>query len=126
MLESSEILVNLLPLTEATRGILNGNTFYTLPKGARVINLARGGHLIEDDLLEALEREQISHAVLDVFSLEPLPLAHAFWQHPRISITPHVAAATDPRSAAKIAAQNVHALRAGKPLEHLVEPNRGY
>ncbi len=97
-----------------------------LPRGASLVNLARGAHVVEADLLAALDRGHLHHAVLDVFATEPLPSAHAFWTHPSVTVLPHVAAPTDPRSAAPIAARNVRALREGRPLEHLVDRGRGY
>jgi glyoxylate/hydroxypyruvate reductase A len=82
--------------------------------------------VVEADLLDALDRGHLQHAVLDVFRTEPLPPGHRFWSHPQVTLLPHAAAQTDPRSAARIAARNVHALRAGLPLEHVVERARGY
>jgi len=126
LLASADVVVNLLPLTAATRGLFNRDTFATLPRGASLVNLARGAHVVEADLLEALASGQIARAVLDVFHTEPLPRAHAFWSHPRVTMLPHVAAPTDPRSAGPIAAANVRALREGRPLAHLVDRARGY
>jgi len=97
-----------------------------MPRGASLINLARGGHVVDADLLDALDRGHLRHAVLDVFATEPLPAAHRFWSHPSVTVLPHVAAPTDPRSAARIAAHNVDALRNGRPLQHLVDRTRGY
>ncbi|HKX43494.1 MAG TPA: glyoxylate/hydroxypyruvate reductase A [Burkholderiaceae bacterium] len=126
VLAQAEIVVNLLPLTDATRGLFGASTFALLPRGAALVNLARGGHVVEADLLAALATGQLAHAVLDVFDTEPLPGTHAFWRHPAITVLPHVAAQTDPRSAAAIAARNVRALREGRPLENLVDRSRGY
>ena len=126
VLAPAEILVNLLPLTTATRGILNARLFERLPAGAALINFGRGGHLEEDDLLQALEKQHLSHAVLDVFHQEPLPAEHPFWAHPQITILPHVAASTDPESAAPLAMQNVIAFREGRELTGLVSRSRGY
>jgi len=126
LLARADIVLDLLPLTPATRGLFNATTFAQMPRGARLVNLARGAHVVEADLLDALASGQLAHAVLDVFHTEPLPPGHAFWSHPRITVLPHVAAPTDPRSAAPIAAANVHALRAGQPLAHLVDRTRGY
>ncbi len=125
-LPQARVLINLLPLTPETRGILNAGLFAALPRGAALVNLARGGHLVEADLLTALADGRLSHAVLDVFSQEPLPPGHPFWQHERITVLPHVAAQTDVRSAAAVAAANLRALRDGQPLRHLVERGRGY
>jgi glyoxylate/hydroxypyruvate reductase A len=90
------------------------------------VNLARGAHVVEADLLAALDSGRLRHAVLDVFAVEPLPAGHAFWSHPSVTVLPHVAAPTDPRSAALIAARNVLALRDRRPLANLVDRARGY
>jgi glyoxylate/hydroxypyruvate reductase A len=126
VLRGCEIVVNLLPLTPATRGLFDAARLAQLPRGASLVNLARGGHVVDADLLAALDRGQLSHAVLDVFQTEPLPAGHQFWTHPGVTVLPHVAAQTDPRSAAAIVARNVHALREGRPLEHLVDRSAGY
>jgi glyoxylate/hydroxypyruvate reductase A len=126
VLRQAEILINLLPLTPATRGILNARLFARLPRGAALINFARGGHLQDDDLLAALSTGQLGHAVLDVFHHEPLPGDHPFWSHPQITVLPHVAASTDPHTAAPIAMQNVVAFREGRELTGLVSRSRGY
>jgi glyoxylate/hydroxypyruvate reductase A len=126
MLAEARILLNLLPLTPATAGILNLRLFAQLPEGAALINLGRGAHLVDDDLLEALRSEHVDHAVLDVFHQEPLPTDHPFWRHPRITVLPHVAATTDPATAAPIAMQNVVAFRTGRPLTGLVSRSLGY
>ncbi len=121
-----EILVCLLPLTAETTGILGGKTFARLPKGAYLINAARGAHLNETDLLAALGSGQLSGAALDVFVDEPLARGHPFWRDPRITITPHVASVTHARTAAKSVAANIRRLEAGDPLENLVDLDRGY
>ena len=126
MLAQSHIVINLLPLTPATRGLFNAATLAQLPRGASLVNLARGAHVVETDLLAALASGWLQHAVLDVFATEPLPPGHAFWSHPSVTVLPHVAAPTDPRSAVRIAASNVRALRNGLPLAHLVDRLRGY
>ena len=126
LLARSRIVVNLLPLTAETRGLFDARAFAQMPRGASLVNLARGAHVVEADLLAALACGHLQHAVLDVFATEPLPAAHPFWSHPAITVLPHVAAPTDPRSAASIAARNVDALRAGRPLQHLVDRARGY
>jgi glyoxylate/hydroxypyruvate reductase A len=126
LLAKTDILVNLLPLTAATGGILNAELFARLPESAALINLGRGGHLKDEDLLAALESRHLSHAVLDVFHSEPLAADHPFWSHPQVTVLPHVAASTDPESAAPIAMQNVAAFRAGRPLTGVVSRSRGY
>jgi len=126
LLSATDIVVNLLPLTPATRGLIDARFLSALPVGASLINLARGGHVVEADLLAALDSGRLAHAVLDVFEQEPLPGGHPFWHHPRVTVLPHIAAQTDPRSAAQVAAQNVDALRHGRPLAHLVDRQRGY
>jgi len=93
---------------------------------ASLVNLARGGHVVEKDLLEALNAGRLAHAVLDVFDIEPLPTTHVFWFHPRITVWPHAAAQTDLRSAAEVVAANVEAVRRGAPATHLVDRSRGY
>jgi glyoxylate/hydroxypyruvate reductase len=126
LLQRTDILINLLPLTPHTSGILNAQLFARLPQGAAIINLARGGHLNENDLLDALASGQLSHAILDVFRDEPLPSQHPFWSHPGITVLPHVAAVTDVNTAAKIAVQNIKAFRAGSMPAPLVDRAKGY
>ena len=125
-LASADVVINLLPLTPATRGLFNAATLAQMPRGASLVNLARGAHVVDADLLRALDEGHLARAVLDVFHTEPLPREHAFWAHPKITVLPHVAAPTDPRSAAPIAAANVRALRAAAPLANLVDRSRGY
>lgn len=125
-LAQAGLLINLLPLTEATHGILNSETLGQLAPGAGLVNFGRGGHLQERALLEALESGQVGHAVLDVFGEEPLPTHHPFWSHPGITVLPHVAASTDPATAAPIVMRNIEAFRRGGPLTGLVERARGY
>lgn len=126
LLAQSDIVINLLPLTDATRGLMNADFFAALPAKASVVNLARGAHLVDADLLAALDSGHLRHAVLDVFHTEPLPAGHAYWTHPHVTVLPHAAAATDPRSAAAVVAANLRAWRAGLPVAHRVERGRGY
>jgi glyoxylate/hydroxypyruvate reductase A len=126
LLAASDVLVNLLPLTPDTRGLIDATLLAQLPAGAALVNLARGAHVVDADLLAALDSGHLRHAVLDVFHSEPLPPAHPYWRHPRVTVLPHVAAATDPRSAATVVAANVRAALAGQPVQHRVERVRGY
>jgi len=119
-------LICLLPLTEETRGILARPLFEMLPRGARIINVGRGDHLVEPDLLAALESGQIAAATLDVFSREPLPTDHPFWSHPKITVTPHVATFGSAASAAPNVVENLRRAIAGRPLLNQVDIARGY
>lgn len=126
VLGDADIVISLLPLTPATTGFFDRARFAQMRRGASFVNLARGAQVVEADLLVALDNGQLSHAVLDVFATEPLPAEHPFWRHPLVTVLPHVAAQTDPRSAAQVVAANIRALRAGQPLQHLVDRQRGY
>src|SRR5436190_16370399 len=119
LLGCSEILVCLLPLTRETEGILSADAFARLPAGDAIVNAGRGGHLVEDDLIPALDSGQLWAAVLDVFRTEPLPPDHPFWNHPRIVVTPHVAAETHPPTAAPIIREAIRRFEAGLPLDNL-------
>jgi glyoxylate/hydroxypyruvate reductase A len=125
-LSVSDIVINLLPLTDQTRGLMNQQFFHTLPVGASVVNLGRGGHLIESDLLAALDTGHLHHAVLDVFHVEPLPNDHVMWRHPKITVLPHMAAITDPRSASKVVAKQIRAWSTGQSIANRIEWGRGY
>jgi glyoxylate/hydroxypyruvate reductase A len=125
-LPQADIVVNLLPLTPHTRDLIDARFLSRLPTGASLVNLARGAHVVDADLLAALDRGALRHAVLDVFRSEPLPPEHAFWRHPRVTVLPHAAALTDERSAAAMAVSNLRALRDGRPLANLVNRLRGY
>ena len=126
VLAESDILVCLLPLTAATAGVLNAETFARMPRGAALVNVARGGHLVEDALIAALDSGHLSGATLDVFHSEPLPREHPFWAHPKIVLTPHAAAATLPETAALAVAENIARCEAGEPLRGAVDWDRGY
>ncbi|HEX5698770.1 MAG TPA: glyoxylate/hydroxypyruvate reductase A [Rhodoferax sp.] len=125
-LAASRILINLLPLTVETQGILNRNTLSRLQSGGYVINVARGAHLVDDDLLALLDSGHLAGATLDVFRTEPLPPAHPFWRHPKITITPHTSARTlRETSIAQIAGKMV-ALQRGEKIAGIVDTLRGY
>ena len=126
VLAAAHIVVNLLPLTPATHGLFNARSLAQMRPGASLVNLARGGHVVDADLIAALDSGHLRHAVLDVFTTEPLPAGHQYWRHQQVTVLPHVAAQTDPRSAALIAADNVRAFRAGHPPSNLVDRTRGY
>jgi glyoxylate/hydroxypyruvate reductase A len=125
-LARTDILTCLLPLTPSTRGILNKKTFAEMPVGAAVINAARGGHLVERDLIAALDSNHLSGATLDVFETEPLPPDNPLWTHPKVTVTPHVAGLTDPREAARFVTDNVNKVERGEKLSDLVDFERGY
>lgn len=125
-LNRAEVLICLLPDTPGTRGLLNRETLALLPRNALVINAGRGTLIDQDDLLAALDIGRPGHAVLDVFTTEPLPAEHPYWPHPSITVTPHVAAATRASSAASVVALNLRRAMAGQPLMFLVDRQRGY
>jgi glyoxylate/hydroxypyruvate reductase A len=125
-LGAADIVVNLLPLTADTRGLFDRARFAQMRPGASLVNLARGGHVVEPDLLAALNGGRLAHAVLDVFDTEPLPPTHVFWFHPQVTVWPHAAAQTDLRTAAAVVAANVEAVRRGEAPAHLVDRGRGY
>jgi glyoxylate/hydroxypyruvate reductase A len=124
-------VVNLLPLTAATRGLLHAGRLSQMRAGAALVNLARGAHVPWADLQQALDSGHLAHAVLDVFEHEPLPPEHPAWLHPQVTVLPHVAALTDPRSASACVARNVKAFLAAQAgqmgeVEHWVDRQRGY
>jgi glyoxylate/hydroxypyruvate reductase len=126
VLAQSDILINVLPLTRDTRGLLDAKLFAALPKGAYLINMARGGHVVDEALLAAIDSGHLSGAALDVFNTEPLPPEHRYWTHPKVQVTPHIAGATNPRTASPGVIENVKNLRAGKPLINTVDAKSGY
>jgi glyoxylate/hydroxypyruvate reductase len=125
-LARSEILVNLLPLTAQTKGILNKDAFAMLPSGASVINLGRGAHVVEPDLMAALDSNHLAGATLDVFPVEPLPKESPLWQHPKITITPHAARRIEAAGMVPRICDSIRALNSGKPLTQLIDRTRGY
>ncbi len=125
-LGAADVVVNLLPLTDDTRGLFDRARLAQMRAGASLVNLARGAHVVEKELLAALNTGRLAHAVLDVFDTEPLPATHVFWFHPHVTVWPHAAAQTDLRSAAAVVAANVEAVRRGEPAAHLVDRSRGY
>ena len=125
-LSTAEIVVTLLPDTPATENTLNIDTLSMLPKGAFILNPGRGPLIDDDALLGALDSGQIAHATLDVFRVEPLPKDHPYWAHPRVTVTPHIAAATRPSTASDVIAENIRRGQAGEPFLHLVDRNAGY
>jgi glyoxylate/hydroxypyruvate reductase A len=126
VLARSGALVCLLPLTAATQGILNARTLAQLPEGSCVVNVARGAHIVARDLVAALDSGRIAHAYLDVFETEPLPADHPYWTHPAVSVTPHVAALTEPRTALAKVVANVERVRRGERPEALVDASASY
>lgn len=125
-LAQCDTLVCLLPLTEQTRGILDARLFGRLPRGAHLVNVGRGVHLIESDLLQALDSGQLEAATLDTFAAEPLPADHPFWAHPRVTVTPHIATRTSAATIARQTRLNYEALLVGRTPTGAVDRGRGY
>ena len=125
-LQASRILVNLMPLTPETENMLNRETLSQLPRGAYLINVARGRHLVDEDLISLIDSGQLAGATLDVFRTEPLPADHRFWRHPKITVTPHTSARTlRDESIAQIAAK-ILAVQRGAAVRGVVDLQRGY
>ena len=120
------MMVCMLPLTPETEGILNAQLFAELPQGAWVMNVGRGGHCNEQDLVAALDSGHLGGAVLDVFQTEPLPQDNALWSHPKVTVTPHIAGITDPRNASAFVVDCVTRAETGAPFKNVVDLNRGY
>jgi len=125
-LAASRVLVCLLPLTPETRDIMNLTNMSRLQSGAYIINVARGAHLVEDDLLALLDSGHLAGATLDVFRTEPLPAGHPFWQHPKIVVTPHTSARTLRSESITQIASKITTIQRGEPVAGVVEPSRGY
>lgn len=121
-----DYLVCSLPLTEETKGILNEKLFNNMPNHSVVINVARGEHLKEPDLIDALDKGQIEHAILDVFQQEPLPSEHPFWHNENITITPHVSAVTNVDTAIEQIVNNYNKIKQNKAMTHVVNKSLGY
>ena len=118
-LQAADILVLLLPLTAETENLMDDERFAQMPKGAFLINPGRGPLLDDAALISALDDGRLEHATLDVFREEPLPSDHAFWTHPKVTVTPHIASATRPATAAQVIAENIRRGEAGEPFLHL-------
>lgn len=125
-LSTTDILVCLLPLTTTTKGILNKALFQQLPHGAHVINAARGGHVVDADLIEMIDSGHLSGASLDVYHQEPLSREHPFWAHEKINMTPHYASVSDTDSVVPQIIDNYRRMKKRAPLLHLVSPDKGY
>jgi glyoxylate/hydroxypyruvate reductase A len=126
VIAKSQALVCLLPLTAQTRGVLNARAFSRMPKGGCVINVARGAHVVVPDLLGALDSGQLAHAYLDVFDKEPLPAESPLWTHGGVTLTPHIAALTEPRTAVAKIVENIERLRRGEAPHNTVDRAAGY
>ncbi|AWB49419.1 glyoxylate/hydroxypyruvate reductase A [Gemmobacter aquarius] len=125
-LRGAAIVVTLLPKTAETENLLDARRLAMLPAGAVILNPGRGAIIDDAALLAALDAGHIGHATLDVFRVEPLPKDHPYWAHPRVTVTPHIAADTRPASSARVIAENVRRGEAGEPLLNLVDRKRGY
>jgi glyoxylate/hydroxypyruvate reductase len=125
-LARSEIVVNFLPLTVVTRGILDAAAFTQLPKGAAIVNLGRGAHVVEADLIAALDADHLAGATLDVFPVEPLPKDSPLWRHPKITIIPHASRRIEPRDLVPRVCDAIRRLRSDAPLQYLIDRELGY
>lgn len=125
-LAATRVLVNLMPLTSETENILNKDTLSQLQKGGYVINVARGKHLVEEDLITLIDKGHLAGATLDVFRTEPLPAEHPFWRHPQITVTPHTSARTLREESIAQIVGKIQALQRGEAINGVVDPQRGY
>lgn len=125
-LARAEILISILPDTPGTTNLLNSETLARLPEGARIINPGRGTLIDDDALLAALDAGRVGHATLDVFRVEPLPSEHPYWAHPKVTVTPHIAAESRAETASEVVAENIRRGEAGEPFLYLVDRSRGY
>lgn len=125
-LQDLDVVVNLLPVTPYTESILNAGLFAEMKKGSFLINVARGNHLVEEDLLNTLDNGHLSGALLDVFREEPLPIENPLWSHPKVTITPHVASVSLPESVLKLLKSNIEKLQNGEALAHVIDRAAGY
>ncbi len=125
-ISTADILVLLLPRTAETENIVNAEILSKLPKGAVIINPGRGPLIDDDALLEALDNGHVGHATLDVFRVEPLPAEHRYWTHPNVTVTPHIASETRPKTACRVIAENIRRGGAGEAFLHLVDRGAGY
>ena len=123
---NADFVICLLPLTPATTHVLNKELFAAMKKGSYLINVGRGDHLHEEDLMNALYRQHLSGALLDVFSVEPLPDDHAFWRHPKIHMTPHISSPTDKAQVARQILDNYGRMKRAEPLINQVDPKKSY
>jgi len=126
VMESLDIVVSILPLTPQTTGFFDASFFARLKQGTGFINVGRGPQVEVEALIQALESGQLSHAWLDVFAEEPLREDHPFWMHPQVSVTPHIASITDPKSVAAQIVDNYHRALKGLPLNNVVDREAGY